>query len=102
MGQQGAGWLQGQQGGHSLHPSIPAPGYAAALNRSSWSTSRSPASHLPASPLHTPARPQMMQRDFPGSGATLSGLGGVNTGRDAAEFILLGSNTVQVCAEVEC
>ena len=44
----------------------------------------------------------MMQRDFPGSGATLSGLGGVNTGRDAAEFILLGSNTVQVCAEVEC
>lgn len=37
----------------------------------------------------------MIQRDFPGSGATLSGLGGVNTGRDAAEFILLGSNTVQ-------
>ena len=38
----------------------------------------------------------MMRRDFPDSGATLSGLGGVNTGRDAAEFILLGSNTVQV------
>lgn len=37
----------------------------------------------------------MIQRDFPNSGATLSGLGGVNTGRDAAEFILLGSNTVQ-------
>lgn len=38
----------------------------------------------------------MMRRDFPDSGATLSGLGGVNTGRDAAEFILLGSDTVQV------
>lgn len=37
----------------------------------------------------------MIQRDYPNSGASLSGLGGVNTGRDAAEFILLGSNTVQ-------
>jgi hypothetical protein len=38
----------------------------------------------------------MIQRDFPEQGKSLSGLGGVNTGRDAAEFILLGSNTVQV------
>ena len=38
----------------------------------------------------------MMAHDFPGQGRTLSGLGGVNTGRDAAEFILLGSHTVQV------
>jgi dihydropyrimidine dehydrogenase (NADP+) len=43
---------------------------------------------------------QMMAHDFPESGATLSGLGGVNTGRDAAEFILLGSHTVQVCTGV--
>ncbi|EFN50585.1 hypothetical protein CHLNCDRAFT_55724, partial [Chlorella variabilis] len=43
---------------------------------------------------------QMMRHDFPHSAASLSGLGGVNTGRDAAEFILLGSNTVQVCTGV--
>lgn len=49
--------------------------------------------HLPPPP-HC-CLPQMIQHDFPNSGATLSGLGGVNTGRDAAEFILLGSNTVQ-------
>jgi dihydropyrimidine dehydrogenase (NADP+) len=39
---------------------------------------------------------QMVRRDFPDSGRSLSGIGGVNTGRDAAEFILLGSDTVQV------
>jgi dihydropyrimidine dehydrogenase (NADP+) len=39
---------------------------------------------------------QTIRRDFPDSGASLSGLGGVNTGRDAAEFILLGANSVQV------
>lgn len=39
---------------------------------------------------------QMIKKDFPDSGKSLSGLGGVNTGRDAAEFILLGSDTVQV------
>ena len=39
---------------------------------------------------------QMMGHDFAGGGKSLSGLGGVNTGRDAAEFILLGSDTVQV------
>jgi dihydroorotate dehydrogenase subfamily 1 len=31
---------------------------------------------------------------------TLSGLGGVETGEDAAQFILLGSDTVQVCTGV--
>lgn len=31
-------------------------------------------------------------------GASLSGIGGVETGGDAAEFILLGSDTVQVRA----
>jgi len=33
-------------------------------------------------------------------GRTLSGIGGVETGSDAAEFILLGSDTVQVCTGV--
>ncbi|KDD75314.1 dihydroorotate dehydrogenase [Helicosporidium sp. ATCC 50920] len=31
---------------------------------------------------------------------SLSGIGGVDTGRDAAEFILLGAHTVQVCTGV--
>ena len=34
------------------------------------------------------------------AGRTLSGIGGVETGQDAAEFILLGSDTVQVCTGV--
>lgn len=33
-------------------------------------------------------------------GVSLSGIGGVETGGDAAEFILLGSDTVQVCTGV--
>src|SRR5690606_6823846 len=37
----------------------------------------------------------MMQRDYPDR--TLSGIGGVETGGDAAQFILLGCHTVQVC-----
>lgn len=37
-------------------------------------------------------------RDEFGGQRDLSGLGGVETGRDAAEFILLGSNSVQVGA----
>ncbi|KAL4424499.1 hypothetical protein ABPG77_006808 [Micractinium sp. CCAP 211/92] len=41
---------------------------------------------------------QTIKSEFPDR--TLSGLGGVNTGRDAAEFILLGSHTVQVCTGV--
>lgn len=43
---------------------------------------------------------QMMRQEFPTSGASLSGIGGVNTGKDAAEFILLGADTVQVCTGV--
>ncbi|MEO8352730.1 MAG: NAD-dependent dihydropyrimidine dehydrogenase subunit PreA [Chthoniobacteraceae bacterium] len=34
------------------------------------------------------------------SGRALSGLGGIESGNDAAEFILLGSDTVQVCTGV--
>jgi dihydropyrimidine dehydrogenase (NADP+)/dihydropyrimidine dehydrogenase (NAD+) subunit PreA len=41
---------------------------------------------------------QMIDQEFPGR--TLSGLGGVETGEDAAQFILLGSDTVQVCTGV--
>ena len=40
----------------------------------------------------------LIQSDF--AGRTLSGIGGVETGQDAAEFILLGSDTVQVCTGV--
>ena len=38
----------------------------------------------------------MMDKEFGGQGMSLSGIGGVETGRDAAEFILLGASTVQV------
>jgi dihydroorotate dehydrogenase subfamily 1 len=40
----------------------------------------------------------LIQHEFPGR--TLSGIGGVESGTDAAEFILLGSDTVQVCTGV--
>ena len=40
----------------------------------------------------------MIAREFPGR--TLSGLGGIETGEDAAQFILLGADTVQVCTGV--
>jgi dihydropyrimidine dehydrogenase (NADP+)/dihydropyrimidine dehydrogenase (NAD+) subunit PreA len=40
----------------------------------------------------------LIQSEFPGR--TLSGLGGIETGEDAAQFILLGSDTVQVCTGV--
>ena len=40
----------------------------------------------------------LIKADFPGR--TLSGIGGVETGLDAAEFILLGSDSVQVCTGV--
>ena len=33
-------------------------------------------------------------------GRTLSGIGGIETGDDAAQFILLGADTVQVCTGV--
>merc|ERR1712216_467025 len=42
---------------------------------------------------------QMINKEFDGK-KSLSGIGGVETGYDAAEFILLGSNTVQVCTGV--
>ena len=41
---------------------------------------------------------RMMQREFPGR--SLSAIGGVETGEDAAQFILLGADTVQVCTGV--
>jgi dihydroorotate dehydrogenase subfamily 1 len=41
---------------------------------------------------------QLIRSEFPGR--TLSGLGGIESGEDAAQFILLGSDTVQVCTGV--
>ncbi|HVZ94722.1 MAG TPA: NAD-dependent dihydropyrimidine dehydrogenase subunit PreA [Phycisphaerales bacterium] len=41
---------------------------------------------------------RMMKQEFPGR--SLSGIGGIETGDDAAQFILLGANTVQVCTGV--
>lgn len=40
----------------------------------------------------------MIRKEFPGR--TLSGLGGIESGNDAAQFILLGADTVQVCTGV--
>jgi len=40
----------------------------------------------------------MIRAEFPGR--SLSGLGGIESGEDAAEFILLGADTVQVCTGV--
>ena len=40
----------------------------------------------------------VIRDEFPGR--TLSGIGGIETGNDAAEFILLGADTVQVCTGV--
>lgn len=40
----------------------------------------------------------LIGKEFPGR--TLSGMGGVESGTDAAQFILLGSDTVQVCTGV--
>ena len=41
---------------------------------------------------------QVIRDEFPGR--TLSGIGGVETGHDAAQFLLLGADTVQVCTGV--
>mmetsp|Transcript_36981 Transcript_36981/g.104385 ORF Transcript_36981/g.104385 Transcript_36981/m.104385 type:complete len:431 (-) Transcript_36981:252-1544(-) len=41
---------------------------------------------------------KMVEAEFPQ--ATISGIGGVETGYDAAEFILFGAHTVQVCTGV--
>lgn len=38
----------------------------------------------------------MMKREYGDKDLSLSAIGGVETGNDAAEFILLGANTVQV------
>ncbi|KAG6625444.1 dihydropyrimidine dehydrogenase (NADP(+)), chloroplastic-like [Carya illinoinensis] len=43
---------------------------------------------------------KMMKSEFGDKDLSLSGIGGVETGGDAAEFILLGANTVQVCTGV--
>ncbi len=40
----------------------------------------------------------VIRDEFPGR--SLSGIGGIETGADAAQFILLGANTVQVCTAV--
>jgi dihydroorotate dehydrogenase subfamily 1 len=40
----------------------------------------------------------LIQSEFPGR--SLSGIGGIESGRDAAQFILLGCDTVQVCTYV--
>lgn len=40
----------------------------------------------------------MVKNEFPGR--SLSGIGGVETGEDAAQFILVGASTVQVCTGV--
>ena len=41
---------------------------------------------------------QMTRKEFPGR--SLSGIGGIESGNDAAQFILLGADTVQVCTGV--
>lgn len=40
----------------------------------------------------------LIQQEFPGR--TLSAIGGIETGTDAAQFILVGADTVQVCSGV--
>jgi dihydropyrimidine dehydrogenase (NADP+)/dihydropyrimidine dehydrogenase (NAD+) subunit PreA len=41
---------------------------------------------------------QLIRTEF--SGRSLSGIGGIESGRDAAQFLLLGCDTVQVCTHV--
>lgn len=43
----------------------------------------------------------LIAKEFGGK-KDLSGIGGVETGADAAEFLLLGSNSVQVCPPPFC
>ncbi|NNM31244.1 MAG: NAD-dependent dihydropyrimidine dehydrogenase subunit PreA [Akkermansiaceae bacterium] len=41
---------------------------------------------------------QLIRKEFPGR--SLSAIGGVETGEDAAQFVLLGADTIQVCTGV--
>ncbi len=41
---------------------------------------------------------QLIRKEYPGR--SLSGIGGIESGEDAAQFILLGADTVQVCTGV--
>src|SRR5438874_10063897 len=43
---------------------------------------------------------EVIRDKFPGQGKTLSAIGGVESGKDAAQFILLGGDSVQVCTGV--
>src|SRR6185437_7883580 len=43
---------------------------------------------------------ETIRDQFPGKGKTISAIGGVESGKDAAQFILLGGDTVQVCTGV--
>src|SRR3954469_1762561 len=43
---------------------------------------------------------EVIRDKFPNQGKSLSAIGGVETGYDAAQFILLGGDTVQVCTGV--
>lgn len=45
---------------------------------------------------------KMMRSEFGDKDLSLSGIGGVESGGDAAEFILLGANSVQVGFETNC
>ena len=49
--------------------------------------------------LQVMAISQLIAKDF-GNARDLSGIGGVETGADAAEFLLLGANSVQVLLAV--
>jgi dihydroorotate dehydrogenase len=40
----------------------------------------------------------LIQKEFPGH--SLSGIGGIETGNDAAQFVLVGADTLQVCTGV--
>ncbi|HYZ72135.1 MAG TPA: NAD-dependent dihydropyrimidine dehydrogenase subunit PreA [Chthoniobacterales bacterium] len=40
----------------------------------------------------------LVRKEFPGR--TISGIGGIETGEDAAQFMLLGADTIQVCTGV--
>src|SRR3954464_7241718 len=43
---------------------------------------------------------ETIRGEWAGKGRSLSGIGGIETGKDAAQFILLGADTVQVCTGV--